>query len=308
MLYTDPSGEFIWGIAAFIAVGTYEMLKPGGWDGWNSSGKKTVNAGVSGLIMGGGGAEITGRNLLKYAGSSLFNRYLSEHVVISGQFGNWQYSFTPGIGFGADGLFYGSNLMAGFDDGTTSFSLGGGVGKNMWAYGGNFKHKEWGAGLYSTSYSGEHPQKVGGLQLYWPGGSFRLENDFFKFMGLGDGKDRWRTSAVEVQIGDFVFGKSVYTSSPDEEAKRDYNYLSRFWNKRPSKGTYSDGEVISSPFYIGLRNGSTISRFGINHPVVQDITQNGWHLLINSPLFPTPYGEYSNAWSYSGYYNPFSLY
>jgi hypothetical protein len=204
-------------------------------------------------------------------------------------------------------LTYGANLMAGFDDGSTSFSLGGGVGKNMRAYGGHFKHNEWGGGFYSTKYSGEHAQKVAGIQLFWPGGGVRVENDVLELWGLGDGEDRWRTSAVELQFGDVVIGKSVYTNFPDEDITNT-DYRSRLYGKSPKAGTYAEGEVYSSPVYFGLRSGSTVTRFGINHPVVQDITQNGMHLLINSPLFPTPYGAYSNAWGYSGYYNPFSLY
>ena len=71
---------------------------------------------------------------------------------------------------------------------------------------------------------------------------------------------------------------------------------------------YPEGKVFSSPFYIGVRHGGTVSRVGINHPVVQELTQNVLHAILSSPFFPTPYGKYSSAYGFSGYYNPFSLY
>ncbi|MDD3744446.1 MAG: hypothetical protein PHX54_12540 [Lentimicrobiaceae bacterium] len=64
--YTDPSGEFIWGVVAFITIGAYEMWKPGGWDGWKSSGQNSVNAGLNGLLFG-GNAPVIPTNLIKYS-------------------------------------------------------------------------------------------------------------------------------------------------------------------------------------------------------------------------------------------------
>jgi RHS repeat-associated protein len=214
---------------------------------------------------------------------------------------------SGGIGLGGPFLNGGSTLsLLDF-----KLSAGAGLGRNSFGVGGSIKYLDWGAGLYSTKYSGEHSQRVGGAQIFFPNGSFRIENDFFPWGG--DGFDRWRTSAAELEIGNFLIGKSVYTSSPDRDLERNRDYSSRFYrnffrNGRPEARTYADSEVYSSPFYIGKRNGIFVTRAGINHPIVQDITQNGMHLLINSPLFITPYGAYSNPWGYVGYYNPFSLY
>ena len=71
---------------------------------------------------------------------------------------------------------------------------------------------------------------------------------------------------------------------------------------------YIRGKQYSSPLYIGFKQGGRVTRLGVNHPAVQDATQNGWHPIIGSPFFYTPYGKYSSPHRYSGYYNPYSLY
>jgi len=54
--YTDPSGEFIWAIAAMILVAGYDLLT-NNWQGWEGSGKKGVMAGI--FALGGNGASVT---------------------------------------------------------------------------------------------------------------------------------------------------------------------------------------------------------------------------------------------------------
>jgi len=49
--YTDPTGDFIWAIAAFIVVGGYDLLT-NNWQGWEGSGKKAVMAGLNSLASG----------------------------------------------------------------------------------------------------------------------------------------------------------------------------------------------------------------------------------------------------------------
>jgi len=74
------------------------------------------------------------------------------------------------------------------------------------------------------------------------------------------------------------------------------------------KQTYADSEIYGNPIWFGYRNGNNVIRIGYSHPVVQDVTQNGWHLLTKVPLLYTPYGKYSSRYNYNGYYSPFSLY
>ena len=128
-------------------------------------------------------------------------------------------------------------------------------------------------------------------------------------------QDRWRTSAVEVRVGAFVIGKNVYTNAPQRnpEILRD-DYKSRFWRtNRNTRGnnvsTYTDGRVFSSPFYIGRVRGNMITRVGINHPTVQDVFQNGFHLLIGSPLFRAPENSFDyRLFIQHRFYSPFTLY
>ena len=80
-----------------------------------------------------------------------------------------------------------------------------------------------------------------------------------------------------------------------------------------------NGQVYSSPLWIGYRNGNSISRVGYSHPIVQDRTQNWVHrngffyLPFGRQNFYTNYenfkgGRNGRGYGYSGYYNPFSLY
>ena len=73
---------------------------------------------------------------------------------------------------------------------------------------------------------------------------------------------------------------------------------------------WKGGQVISSPLYIGIKNGNQVTRFGYNHWRVQDVTQNGIH-----KHFPFGRQHYYNQYSfepswygYWGYNNPFTLY
>jgi hypothetical protein len=96
----------------------------------------------------------------------------------------------------------------------------------------------------------------------------------------------------------FILGTNVYTNKPSGETDNSFR----------NHKTYKDGEVISSPLYVGYKNGGVMTRIGIDAPFVQDATQNLWHKLIGSPYFRTPYEKKVMPYYYTGYYNPFSLY
>ena len=84
-------------------------------------------------------------------------------------------------------------------------------------------------------------------------------------------------------------------------------------NKRDGFGAWSNGQVYSSPAYIGYRNGNTVSKIGISNPNVQDFFQNGIH---QNSVFPKGNQNYYNkydyfrggAWGHYVYYNPYTLY
>jgi len=238
--------------------------------------------------------------------------------------GNWSYNPLDWFKDGGHGFYItggynpnGGDVYLNATYYNNSLQITGGIAKgdNYFSYGGGVYYDGYGASYYRTNYgssiapggTGERvgSQTVGEYGVQIRGYSVRVSNDLF-----GDGRDRWRSSAVEIGVGDFIIGKQVYTNAPNQNPDTrilDLDYKSSFWNKT-GIGTYRDSEVYSSPFYIGRRQGTNVLRLGINHPVVQDITQNGFHLLIGSPLLYTPYGKYSSRYIYSGYHNPYSIY
>jgi hypothetical protein len=235
-------------------------------------------------------------------------------VIIAGRIGNTSYYFSPGLGLDSS-----NGLNLGFDFGINqkiknwSFSAGFGASLNYLTAGGFVSYQGIGAGYYTSFYgNSEGPdgqsnkQIVGGLNAWGKNFSVRFENDF---LYKGDAYDRWRTAAIEIGIRNFVMGMHIYTNMPDkgnENYKYDENYNGSMWNG--NRRAYSDGEVYRSIFYVGYRYRNRIIRIGVNHPVVQDIFQNGWHSIVNKPFFPTPYGQYFSFYIYTGYYNHFSLY
>ena len=317
--YTDPDGEWNWIVAAAGLVYGYVshgvINKDWGW--------KALGSGVlTGAMWGIGytaSVQAAGITPVSYAAqsavSSTVNQFMPSMRVPVGD--NFTINASFGLGVGASGLIAGMNfsgtLYGKYGDNPYSITAGVGASDNMHSVGGGFSVGGYGASYYRTKYGNAigpdgkpNPQTVGGWGLNIKDFSLRIENDKF-----GDKSDRWRTSAVEIGYGNFVIGKSVYTNEPDETLDRGEAY-SRVWKR--SKDSYADGRVFSSPFYLGLRQGGMVTRLGIDHPIVQDATQNGWHLFgsPSSPLFPTPYKEhddyYFSTYRYDGYYNPYSLY
>jgi len=219
---------------------------------------------------------------------------------------------SPGLGFDYfNGLTVGSDLLINQKIKDWNISAGFGASLNILAAGVFASYKKYGVGYYATFYGNaigpdgkSNEQIVGGLMVIIKKFSLRLENDFF-----GDGYDRWRTNAIEIGIGNFIIGTYTYTNMPDRENENyvyDNSYNGSMW-KRNTRA-YSDGEVYRSVFYVGYRYRNSVIRIGVNHPIIQDITQNGWHTIANKPYFYTPYEQYFSFYIYVGYYNPFSLF
>jgi len=324
--YTDPDGEWNWlvsGIGFVYGYVSYGLMNDD-W-GWKALG----NGALTGVMWGVGYTnEVAkaGITPLLYAGQSALtstvNQFLpSTSIPISN---NFSIGASFGLGISPGGLVWGMNFSGTYHSG--DFALTGGIGAsgNMSSWGGGISYDDSGISYYRTTYDNAtgpdgkpNNQIVGGFGIDIKDFSFRLENDLnFKLLGVtigGDGKDRWRTSAVEFGYKNFVIGTSVYTNAPDEKLERDPAYTSKFWDKlgfNATKRAYADSKVYSSPLYIGVKQGGRVTRIGLDQPWVQDMTQNGVHLFLSksSPLFYTPYGEYSSAYRYSGYYNPYSLY
>jgi hypothetical protein len=238
--------------------------------------------------------------------------FFSLPAPITGNVGSvyWHVSPALGLDFPND-LNLGFDIEIGREIEDWDLSAGLGAVSNIIAVGGFASYKGYGAGYYASFYGNDvgpdgraNKQIVGGFKVFGKDFSLRLENDFF-----GDNYDRWRTTALEISIRNFVMGTFVYTNMPDRE-NANYTYNENYNSSifRGNRKAYSDGEVYYSIFYIGYRYGNRIIRIGVNHPIIQDITQNGWHTIANKPFFYTPYGQYFSLYVYIGYYNPFSLF
>lgn len=298
-MFTDPSGEFFGLLVRgmhFLSTGLENVLN-GVDDPWGNASQQASGfiAGVSNCwqIPIGDNASI---------GLDMFGFGLSFNVFHN-QDGQ-TFGMSAGWGF-MSGWFVRSYFSQQIGDWDFGFGVGGGTNHAGWY--GTGSYKGWGLSYGQTYYGNAigpdevpNPQRTGTISFFSPNSTFRMENDIW-----GDKFDRWRSSAIEASFGPLIIGTNVYTNAPREESTD--NYISRIWKKK-ERMAYSNGKVYSSPFYIGIRDGSKVTRIGINHPGIQDLIQNGWHILITSPLFPTPYGEYSSLYYYSGCYNPYSLY
>ena len=98
----------------------------------------------------------------------------------------------------------------------------------------------------------------------------------------------------------------------DEQGVNLSGKTNRYDKKREFQwGAWNNGQVYSSPLWVGYRIGNTISRIGYSHQRVQDATQNVIHRYF-PPGRQHYYNKYDHfnagMYGYSGYYNPFSLY
>ena len=306
--FTDPSGEFF-----AIPATIFFTLCDWGLGGsslktaYNTS-KNFVNDASNAIkfnIYSKGNTSIT-------TGFDMVN--INLYLNVNQKVGNA--TITGGAGLNLFGFY--ANAGGTVDVGKWQLSGGWAAGDNYSAYGGSIKYDGYGAGYYYTRYGDAkvldgipNNQDVGGLSVYWPNGSFRFENDAL----ARNNQDKWRSWGSELQIGDFVMGSHICTNAPDRSDKAvfDKQYRSQFWSLfgkgKNELGTYSDSKVFSSPFYIGVRMGTSVSKIGWDNPLIQDIFQNGWHLYATpSPLFYTPYSGYNKIYLYGGVYKSYSLF
>lgn len=313
--YTDPSGNFT-GLALFLGetafLGTSYLFEGGHSNPYKDAWKETSYM-----------FDET-RNMLSFTSSYGSGNYtagidpfaMGGYIGMQAQNGNFDYSVT--MGYGLNGPFaFGS--VGYTNDNDTRFSVGGGLFSNGYAYGGSISQEGYGIEYYQTVYgkSGNNPtgvsnhQKVGGVRLFTPNGSFRLENDFLSQSG-----DRWRTNAWELQVGKFSIGSSIYTNDPESmsgtrQAKTDFDGTDMRGNvNKHGNGAWINGLVYDSPIWVGFNYGQGVSRLGYSHPRFQDTQQNAIHLYFPpghqnfyNKYTPNSYGFYG----YNSYNNPYSL-
>ncbi len=227
-------------------------------------------------------------------------------------------------GFGSGGLSGGVSVSGTYYEGKNSYTLGGGLGTNHKAWGASASFNNGGFGIgYHRTYYGDavgpdglsNKQVVGGVSITSHQFSARLENDFL----AGKGRDRWRSNGLELGFwgGDVVLGTYLYNNDPATENPNavDNGIRSPIWGKnKHGNGGWINGLTYTSPLYLGLRSGNTISRGGYSHHSFQDATQNGVHKngFLGLPFgYQNYYANYSRfnygTYSYQGYYNPYSL-
>lgn len=329
--YTDPDGNWAgWDDLIVGGIGfTYGYvsygLTHGDW-GWKAVGSGAINAGTFLLGYYSGGAT-SASNIangfaaapgagngyaatvaLGYSGrmaaSSAISSMMPSMSIPLG--GNFSVNVSSGIGFGSSGLVGGVNITGTFNDGTTVISGGYGVTGNSSSWSVGAMHNGYGGSYYRTTYGGNNSQTVGGLGLNFNKVSVRLENDFF-----GDRHDRWRSNALEIGIGNFVFGTTLYNNDPAGEGQDVVNLPDRRGNyNTDGYGAWRNGKVYNSPWYAGYRSGNSVTRWGYSHPSAQDLTQNNVHRLVpfGRQNYYVDYSEFtSGPFMYSGFYNPYSL-
>jgi hypothetical protein len=142
-------------------------------------------------------------------------------------------------------------------------------------------------------------QTLGSVSVGSNGFSATHSNDFFTRSG-----DQGRTAGLEVGYNDVVVGIDVFTNNAGENNTRQVSEGDSFWGDN-DEGTHRNGEVYSSPFYVGIKSGGKMYKAGWDHPYFQDFMQNGFHK--NNP-FPSPYfkpGNYNRFYGNFGTYNRF---
>jgi RHS repeat-associated protein len=311
LIYVDPTGEFL-GLAlrglSFFAELSSNLIhgknNPIG-SAWKTSGTVTnnfANCAQFPIYQNG--------NTLITAGLDPFA--LGVSVNASHKIGD----FTVG-GSGGYGILQGpiGNIGVSYESGDFAASLGAGVGKNYWGWKASATYKGYGAGYGRTYYGNAigpdgfpNKQIVGNGTLIWDGGSFTLQNDVGFF---GDGKDRWRSNAFELTIGDISIGSYIYTNFGERDGGGiDKSLKSPIWgaNRNKDYGAWIDGRVYSAPLWIGVRAGNRMERIGYSFRGIQDLTQNGIHTWFGKQNYYLNYNYFrTGPYLHTGYYNQFSL-
>ncbi len=138
------------------------------------------------------------------------------------------------------------NFSAGV--GVTFFGSAHGTGKSGWerriSGGIGYSDGKFSASVSTTHFkSGETSQRVGSLSLGHGNVGFRYENDFIKkpLVGIGgllaDGKDRFRTAALQLSYKDYSVGLKFFTGDPLEGDKVDKS------NPNAKYGIYNNPEA-----------------------------------------------------------------
>ncbi len=311
LIFTDPDGEFaMLGALGLFIFGSIvdHLVNPGDYDDENigEAIKAGFNQGVNAFD------EINSVSQFQVYSDDHFRVTVGPSLTSLGVSGSVTYTngdFSFGISGGTGFVVNPETSVSALES-----SIGGGVTYYDAANDQSFS-------AYANRFGGTHNQYVGGIGYSNSNFSLRIENDFFAFRG----EDRWRTYAVEMSFGSFIIGTNVYTNDPGNNIPNGESGIEQWGRNLRGKqnkhgfGAWVDGQVYSAPLYVGYRRGNSVTRIGINNPWVQDRTQNFIHKNFGIGNFSIGYQNFYNKYdyfteginritSYSGYYNPYTLF
>lgn len=291
------------GAAGYIA----HAIISGNWS-WGQLGLSVLTGALIGGLSGGiaPSSSMTGSaaEAFLYAGGA-FVAGLVPSADIS--VGNWGFSISPSVAFGAGKGPIGIGVSGGYRDKNFGFSVSSTARKGGYTFGGGVSFTDGiTAGL---NYFGGKDSQFNWLLGYNKGDfRFSITNDAWV------GGDKYRTAAAEIGLGDYSFGFNLYTTEPpydeykDRSKIKDFDYESPIWRKN-EYGTYSSGERVFAGMYFGIQRGNHVQRIGVDAPFVQDLFQNGIHRhVIKGPYFNTNFGSGSNIFIQNFTHNPWTLY
>jgi len=156
-------------------------------------------------------------------------------------------------------------------------------------------------------------QNIAGIGYRHKKFSIRTDNDIFAL----EHEDRWRTGSLEVGYGSIIAGFRIYENDPKGEGSEiDLNGTNAAGQLNrpndPAVGAWKRGFVYESAFYVGYKSGATVAAIGVNHPLVQDKTQNPIHRWVpfGRQNYYNNYSQFQNQGFYSASwtFNPYSPY
>ena len=320
--YSDPSGEWFLLDDAVVAAAGFAFgyvsygISQGDW------GAKAIGNGALGALSGWIGYntaglaygcvdKVTGNYITAMALNNAAGYVIPPINIEINK--NLSFSISPGFGISTAGNLTGGLFSTGtYSKGDWSISVGIGLSSADNTYYGGVTYydrtNDQYFSYYATHFSGKYKQFVGGIGYKNGDFTLRWENDFWVKSG-----DKFRTNAIEVGIADFLIGTNLWTNEATEsQSNVDLDGVNlRGKKNKHGFGAWKDGQVWSAPFYVGLRQGNTVTRIGYSDKWVQDRTQNFIHKNF-PPGYTNFFNRYdffkSGPWSYTGYYNPFTLY
>ncbi len=312
--YTDPTGDLfgiddiVIGAAAFVSSYVTNGLTTHDW-GWKSVQNGLISAAIS--LVGVHTGRIVGTPWAiasKIAAMNVANALLPSVSIPIGS--HFTYSATPVFGFGTDGFTAGIFQSLNYHDGKFSLSVGGGFGSGYTGWKVGTKIEGIGVGYGQTKYSDSYfngnllgQQTIGSVSLTIGDVAFTHSNDYF-----GDGKDRWRSSAAELAIGDISVGTYVYTNYGKDESETTNPDIKAPLLGLNKRGAWSNGDSYFAPFWIGFSRNGQSYRLGYSHPIIQNLTQNAVHKYVISTPYFLGYEKFkSGLYSYFGRNNPLSI-